>query len=161
MKKTYQTPCMNIELFSANQAVSACTVNSSYSWEFDCMVGDRTDFRTGIINSNLASGCDSQIGYQSGCSTARDYNGTANHSNNSPSIASWTYYAGSRNNPKYSQVTYTGAEGLLYVDSDGKEAQHWSFDASANMMVHDNTGYGVIHHNVAPVLNETSVNPSW
>ena len=149
MKKTYQTPCMSIEMFSANQAVSACTVNSSYSWEFDCMVGDRTDFRTGIINSNLASGCD----------TARDYNGTANHSNNSPSIANWTYVG--NNWSGYSQVTYTGAQGLLYVDSDGKEAQHWSFDAENNMMVHDNSGNRVIHHNVAPVLNETSVNPSW
>ena len=160
MKKTYQTPCMSIEMFSANQAVSACTVNSSYSWEFDCMVGDRTDFRTGIINSNLASGCDSQIGYQRGCTTARDYGGTNNHSDNSPSIADGSYvstgwYSG------YSQVTYTGAQGLLYVDSDGKEAQHWSFDAENNMMVHDNSGNRVIHHNVAPVLNETSVNPSW
>ena len=159
MKKTYQTPCMNIELFSANQAVSACTVNSSYTWEFDCMVGDTTDFRTGIINSSLAEGCESQIGYQSGCSTARDYNGTANHSNNNPSIANWTYVGNYWSG--YSQVTYTGAQGLLYVDSDGKEAQHWSFDASANMMVHDNSGFGMIHHNVAPVMNVTSVNPSW
>ena len=160
MKKTYQTPCMSIEMFSANQAVSACTVNSNYTWEFDCMVGDTTDFRTGIINSSLAEGCESQIGYQSGCSTARDYNGTANHSNNNPSIAKWDYvstgwYSG------YSQVTYTGAQGLLYVDSDGNEAEHWSFDKPNNMMVHDNSGFGMIHHNVAPVMNVTSVNPSW
>ena len=151
---------MNIELFSANQAVSACTVNNNYSWKFDCMVGSDVDHRTGIINSNLASGCESQIGYQADCSTARDYNGTANHSDNSPSIANWTYvstgwYSG------YSQVTYTGAQGLLYVDSDGNEAQHWSYDATNKMMVHDNSGYHMIHHNVAPVLNETSVNPSW
>ena len=160
MKKTYQTPCMNIELFSANQAVSACTVNSSYTWEFDCMVGDTTDFRTGIINSSLAEGCESQIGYQSGCSTARDYNGTANHSDNSPSIANWTYVSTGWNSG-YSQVTYTGAQGLLYVDSDGNEAEHWSYDNANKMMVHDNSGYHMIHHNVAPVLNETSVNPSW
>lgn len=159
MKKTYQTPCMNIELFSANQAVSACTVNSSYTWEFDCMVGDTTDFRTGIINSSLAEGCESQIGYQSGCSTARDYNGTANHSNNSPSIADWSYVGNYWSG--YSQVTYTGAQGLLYVDSDGNEAEHWSFDKPNNMMVHDNSGFGMIHHNVAPVMNVTSVNPSW
>ena len=161
MKKTYQTPCMSIEMFSANQAVSACTVNSSYKWKFDCMVGGDVDYRTGIINNSLASGCKSQIGYQSGCSTARDYNGTDRHSNNSPAIASWTYFPGDKTAAKYSQVTYTGAQGLLYVDSDGKEAQHWSFDKANNMMVHDNSGFGMIHHNVAPVLNETSVNPSW
>lgn len=160
MKKTYQTPCMNIELFSANQAVSACTVQSNYKWKFDCMVGDTVDYRSGIISNSLeGSNCSNPIGYQSGCTTARDYNGTANHSNNSPSIANWTYVGNYWSG--YSQVTYTGAQGLLYVDSDGKEAQHWSFDATNNMMVHDNSGNHMIHHNVAPVLNETSINPSW
>ena len=160
MKKTYQTPCMNIELFSANQAVSACTVHSSYKWKFDCMVGDTVDYRSGIISDALAgSNCSNPIGYQSGCDTARDYNGTANHSNNSPSIAKWSYVGD--NWSGYSQVTYTGAQGLLYVDSDGKEAEHWSYDADNNMMVHDNSGNHFIHHNVAPVLNETSINPSW
>ena len=160
MKKTYQTPCMNIELFSANQAVSACTVQNNYKWKFDCMVGSDVDYDYGIISDALAgSNCTNPIGYQSGCDTARDYNGTANHSNNSPSIANWTYVG--NNWSGYSQVTYTGAQGLLYVDSHNRGTKDWSYNASTNMMEHANTGNHMIHHNVAPVLNETSVNPSW
>lgn len=161
MKRNYEQPMMYAEAFVPNEAVSACTVNSEFKYTFDCMRGKDVDSLTGAINSSIASGCSYQIGYQSGCSAARnyDFDGKPGHSNNNASsvTATWT------SNDSYIQVVYSGSniDGLLYANSDSsRRTNNWSY--SGGYMVHsDANGDDGKHVMVAPVVNAQSVNASW
>lgn len=109
---------MSVELFSANQAVSTCTVEGDIKWTFDCMYGPNVDTKNVISTQipNVEASCSLNIGYAGGVLTARDYSSGGSHSNNNSSIASWTRFWGDRNNPGYLQVTYSGGQGLLFTD---------------------------------------------
>lgn len=154
MKGKYSRPVLYVENFAANQAVSTCTVEGGIEYTFDCMRGP--DIDTGrVIADAIASGCNTKIGYASGISTARDYYNSNSHSNNNSSRATWTNGSG------YLQVTYSGAQGILYTDSDGWgnfSSQEWS---QADGYVMHSRNQGGMHHMVAPVVDSRSVNASW
>lgn len=152
MKRKFERPVMSIELFVANQAVSACTVEGGIDYKFDCMFGPEVD--TGnVINDAIASGCNRQIGYADGISTARDYSSGGNHSDNNSSRATWTRGSG------YLQVTYSGAEGILYTDGSARtDEQVWSVESG---YVKHSSSRGGTHHMVAPVVDSTTINASW
>lgn len=152
MKKEYTMPVMYLEQFVANTAVSTCTVEGGINYTFDCMMGPNVDLDV-VINDTIATGCNRKIGYAPGIDTARDYSSRGSHSNNNPSRATWTKY----NN--YLQVTYSGAEGLLYTDgSANTDSKVWSVESG---YVKHSTSPGGMHHMVAPVVDSRTINASW
>lgn len=154
MKKEYTMPVMYVEQFVANTAVSTCTVEGGIEYPFDCMYGTEIDTRN-VINDTIASGCSTKIGYAQGINTARDYAYGFGHSNNNPDRATWTYAS----DRSYLQVTYSGAEGILYTDGNANtDSQVWSVESG---YVKHSTNRGGTHHMVAPVVDSRTVNASW
>lgn len=155
LKKAYVRPVMGVELFMANAAVSTCTVEGGISYNFDCMYGPNVDTAT-VINDTIATGCNTKIGYADGISTARDYSSRGSHSNNNPDRATWS---GDGRGSAYLEVTYSGAEGILYTDgSSNTDATVWSIEDG---YVKHSRDRGGTHHMVAPVVDSRSVNASW
>lgn len=148
---------MSVELFSANQAVSTCTVEGGIEWTFDCMYGPNTDTRNVITNQlQIEGSCKSNIGYAAGYTTARDYSSKGSHSSN-VSRAQWSY----NEQEKYLQVEYFGGQGLFYADSDdwgGVSTDAWSMENG--YVKHAKKG-GLTHHMVAPVINTQTINANW
>lgn len=155
VKNVYEKPLMRVEMFVANNnvAASSCTVVGGISYTFDCMVGPNVDAEN-VINDTIASGCSSKIGYADGLDTARDYSSRGSrHSDNNPTRANWSKGNG------YLQVTYSGAEGILYTDgSTQTDSQVWSVEDS---YVKHNGNSGGMHHMVAPVVDASTVSSSW
>lgn len=173
MKLEFQKPVMNVELFVANQAVSTCTVEGGIEWIFDCMFGPETDPKNVISTQipNVSANCSLNIGYAGGILTARDYSSSGKHSDNNPSLSTWTsvglgnggsggHGPGSGSSEdSYLQVTYSGGEGLLYTDGSATtDASVWS---PQDTYVKHSKSQGGIHHMVAPVINTSSINASW
>lgn len=160
MKRAYERPLMSVELFMANQGVaSSCTTEGGLEWKFDCMYGTDVDTLNNVVSDVLAAGCTTKVGYAGGITTARDYDIGFGHSNNNPSIAEWTN--GSDNGGQYLQVTYSGAQGILYTDGDGNgniDLSPWTVETV--YVKHSNQG-GRMHHMVSPVIDTTSVSASW
>lgn len=155
MKRVFEKPVMNVELFVANQAVSTCTVEGSIDWTFDCMYGPNTDTKNVISTQipNVEATCGLNIQYAGGVLTARDYSSRGNHSNNNSSLAKWTKMS------DYLQVTYSGGEGLLYTDGNATtDANVWSVQDG---YVKHSSSKGGTHHMVAPVMNSQTINASW
>ena len=161
MKRSYESPLMSIELFMANQAVSACTVEGGVDWTFDCMK-DNGEIQRNVVSVQISTegSCGLNVGYAPSIRTARDYDFGGTHSDHNPNIAQWGY--GSDREGSYLQVTYTGAEGLLYGDERGQEVLlgAWSEDPSGAYIKHIKSGSGP-HHLVAPVMNTQTINASW
>lgn len=158
MKSVYERPLMHVEMFVANNAVSTCTVEGGIDYTFDCMMGPDVDTGT-VIADAIASGCRNKIGYAQGKSTARDYSSRGSHSNNNSSRATWSQVNGGRGQSGYLEVTYSGAEGILYTDGNANtDSQVWSVEDS---YVKHSTNEGGMHHMVAPVVDARSVNASW
>lgn len=163
MKRAYDRPVMNVELFMANQGVAAsCTITSGVKWTFDCMIGPTADAEY-CVNDQVANGCQNQAGYAPGIDTARDYTRSSNgHSNNS-SVATWTKGTGGDGGGSYVQVQYTGAQGILYISSMGKGSglttKGWN--VSDDGYVWHASSNSTYHHNVAPVLNAANISTSW
>lgn len=156
MKSVYERPLMRVEMFVANNAVSTCTVEGGINYTFDCMKGPNTD--PGYVISsqmdNVSANCSLNIGYAPGINTARDYCNSGRHSNNNRNRATWT------NGNGYLQVTYSGAEGILYTDGDpDTDSQVWSVVEGSHVEHSKNDGGQ--HHMVAPVVDTRSVNASW
>lgn len=162
MKRSYESPLMSIELFMANQAVSACTVEGGVDWTFDCMK-DNGEIQLKVVSAQISTegSCDLKVGYAPSIRTARDYDSNGTHSDHNSNIAQWGN--GSDQDGSYLQVTYTGAEGLLYVDQVNKHTvtlDAWSVVPSGAYIKHVNSGSGP-HHLVAPVMNTLTINASW
>lgn len=156
MKREYESPMMYVEEFVANAAVSTCTVEGGINYTFDCMKGPNVDTGT-VINDTIATGCNRQIGYASGTTVARDYSSGGRHSNNNPGRATWTT-GGSWGN-SYLQVSYSGAEGILYTDGNATtDSKVWSVEAG---YVKHSSSSGGTHHMVAPVVDSRTINASW
>lgn len=153
MKSVYERPLMRMEMFVANNAVSTCTVEGGIDYTFDCMFGPNVDIGRNVINDTIASGCSTKIGYAAGVATARDYSSGGRHSDNNPSRATWTSGGG------YLQVSYSGAEGLLYTDGNtSTDSRVWSVEGG---YVQHSSNRGGTHHMVAPVVDSRSINASW
>ncbi len=158
MRNIYERPLMRVEMFVANNAVSTCTVEGGVNYTFDCMVGPNTDPGY-VINDTIASGCNTKIGYAPGYSVARDYSSGGSHSNNNSGRATWTTVRENRNS--YLQVTYSGAEGLLYTDGNSTtDSQVWSVNKEGGYVQHSSNS-GEMHHMIAPVVDSRSINASW
>lgn len=157
MRKNYEQPMMFVEEFMTNSAVSTCTVEGGIAYDFDCMFGPNVDTEY-VIADAVASGCTNKIGYASGISVARDYSSGGRHSNNNSSRATWEKERDS--NGSYLQVSYTGAEGIIYTDycNATKDAEVWSVESD---YVKHSSKSGGMHHMVAPVIDSRSVNASW
>lgn len=157
MKLEFQKPVMNVELFVANQAVSTCTVKGGIEWTFDCMFGPNVD-TANVISSQIPdvdASCSKSIGYAGGITTARDYSkDRVGHSDNNSKISSWSKGDG------YIQVSYTGAEGLLYTDNNKRvtDSNVWKVDTG---YIYHTSSRGGQHHMVAPVIDGRSINASW
>lgn len=156
MKQVYETPKMFVENFMANTAVSTCTVEGGISYDFDCMYGPNIDTKNVISSQipNVTASCRLSIGYAGGIVTARDYcKSRMGHSNNNASRATWS------NGEGYLQVTYSGAEGLLYTDGNSStDASVWSVQFD---YVKHSSDRGGTHHMVAPVIDSRTINASW
>ena len=162
MKRSYESPLMSIELFMANQAVSACTVEGGVEWTFDCMK-DNGEIQRNVVSVQISTegSCGLNVGYAPSIRTARDYDSNGTHSNHNPNIATWG--SDSDREGSYLQVTYTGAEGLLYGDQQNQQAvtlDAWSYGSSGAYVKHVKKGSGP-HHLVAPVMNTQTINASW
>ena len=162
MKRSYESPLMSIELFMANQAVSACTVEGGVDWTFDCMK-DNGEIQLNVVSVQISTegACGLNVGYAQSINTARDYYSNGTHSDHNPNIAKWGY--GSDQDGSYLQVTYTGAEGLLYGDQENQHSvtlKAWSVVPSGAYIKHVKSGSGS-HHLVAPVMNTQTINASW
>lgn len=161
MKRVFEKPVMNVELFVANQAVSSCTIHGQgVEYTFDCMVGPNTD-TTNVISSDIpgvTASCKVSIGYASGILTARDYSSRGSHSDNNKKLATWT--TGSDGwNGNYLQVTYSGGAGLLYTDGNANtDKSVWSVESG---YVKHSSSKGGTHHMVAPVMNPNNMDTSW
>ncbi|MGN0405207.1 MAG: hypothetical protein ACI4F1_08300 [Bariatricus sp.] len=154
MKLEFEKPVMSVELFAANQAVSTCTVEGGISYDFDCMYGPEVDTKNVISNQipEVTANCSLAIAYAGGISTARDYSSGGSHSNNS-SRASWT------KERDYLQVSYSGAQGLLYTDGDlNTDSSVWTVEDG---YVKHAKKRGGTHHMVAPVIDSRTINASW
>lgn len=156
MKKNFERPIMNVELFAPNQAVSTCDAQGGIDYNFDCMYGPEVDTRN-VISSmieGVTASCTTSIGYASGVNTAVDMSSKRNHSNNNPGRATWSLKNG------YVSVTYSGAEGLLYTDNASKtnDEDVWSVK---NGVLEHSSARGGTHHMVAPVVDSRSINASW
>lgn len=163
MGKVFKKPVMCVELFVANQAVSTCTIEKGVEWTFDCMAGNQTDKATVVADDvpNISGSCTNKVGYASGITTARDYQGKSNHTTYNSTISTWS--AGYDRNGSYFQVVYSGTEGILYADATGSgymSPELWTVD-SQNKCVTHNTNNGLMHHMVAPVISTSSINASW
>lgn len=153
MKLTYERPCVTIEAYVANQAIATCTVSGGITYTFDCMYGPQVD-TFNCISKSISDGCNTDIGYAEGITTARDYSSRGRHSNNNPSMATWT--TGSN----YLQVTYSGkVDGLLYTDGSIHNITCWSITTDG--IVQHSSDSGGTHHMVAPVVDSYSINASW
>lgn len=154
MKSVYERPLMHVEMFVANNAVSTCTVEGGIDYTFDCMRGPTTETKN-VISSQIvgvSATCSLNIGYASGIYTARDYYNSKQHSNNN-SRATWS------NGNGYLQVSYSGAEGILYTDGDANtDGRVWSVEQG--YVKHSANGGGT-HHMVAPVVDTRYINASW
>lgn len=161
MKRSYESPLMSIELFMANQAVSACTVQGGVDWTFDCMK-DKGEIRHNVVSTQISieGTCGLNVGYAQSKNTARDYDFGGTHSDHNKNIAKWVYVRDQE--PQYLQVTYTGAEGLLYGDEHGQlvSLDAWKNDLSRAYIEHTEIGSGP-HHLVAPVMNTQTISASW
>lgn len=162
MKRSYESPLMSIELFMANQAVSACTAEGGIDWTFDCMAGPNTD-TTKVISTQIpgvTATCGLNIGYASGILTARDYDGSSNHSNNNRNLATWTTGKDDgKRGDSYLQVKYSGGQGILFTDGNASiDSNVWTIEDG--YVKHAKKGGGM-HHMVAPVMNTQTINASW
>lgn len=158
MKKGFEKPVMRVELFVENQAVSTCTVQGGISYDFDYMYGPNVDTANVISTQipNVEASCQLAIGYAGGILTARDYSSSGSHSNNNPSRATWSNGAG------YLQVSYSGAQGLLYTDGNATtDGKVWSVVSSEGGYVKRSNQQGGIHHMVPPIINTQTINASW
>lgn len=154
MKRKYDSPVLLVEEFSANSAVASCNAEGGIDYKFDCMAGRTVDIGRNVIAENLGEGtCRTNIGYAVGADTARDYAGSRNHSHNGSGV--WTINGTGKNT--YLQVTYAGAEGILYTDEGGNMSA-WSIEGG--IPTHASSGGGR-HHNVAPVMDSSTISTSW
>lgn len=164
MKNIYQKPVLQVELFTANQAVASCDVSGGIEYTFDCMAGKDPDIISSVISTttsgDFTGSCRIRIGYSSGSYMAQDYsrNSNSEHSDEGTTIrGQW----GGDNS--YLQVTYTGAIGMFYADSNGindssPSTENWSVTGTNKVVVHDARGGGV-HHIVAPLIS--AIATSW
>lgn len=160
MKKAYMIPCMQIEEFAANQAVSTCTVNKDFTYTFDCLDGPNADQVQGAIASGLAEGCGKQIGYLS-TGTTGTWTGASGGkgSMNNVSIGTYTYDRRTRTNT----VVYEAdnLDGILYCVSNSKNNfDIGTWEASGTTAKCTNKG-NYTHVGVAPVLDASTVKASW
>lgn len=159
MKKKFERPVMNVELYAPNQAVSACSVpDGGIEYKFDCMRGPKVDTEKVISNALGITTCKLSIGYASGSNMARDYFNSKENSDNNPGKATWVRENG------YVQVTYSGAQGLLYTDGVDKHSNSLKNDGCwsvANGIVTHDSKEGGQHHMVAPVMNASTISSSW
>ena len=160
MKKAYMIPCMQIEEFAANQAVSSCSVTEGFTYTFDCLDGPNADQVKNAIAVNLADNCTNNIGYLPGGNTGIWTNASGGRgSENNPTIGYYTHSG------RTNKVTYTASnlDGILYCVSNSKTSYAtgtWDTTSVEKTVQCTNKGR-YTHVGVAPVLDAANVKSSW
>lgn len=128
MKRYYERPRINVEVFVPNKAISACNPYADVS--FDCLLGPAKDTAHVLIESKGYS-CDYDAHYQTGLTKV-----TASSNNHSTTAFTWT------NSGDSATGTATGASGLLYICAN-------STDPSQTPVTYTNYGYFSGHWNIS------------